>query len=235
MDRAVSAVLVGLASFWLLQRGGPLWEASAPRPAIIEIAAAEFNASALAEVRLPAVVRGYGRLGLAWEPADLLRHLATIPLSRPRTRTSDGTFLYGEADAEGQGPDPELIDARSFMTHMQGGNGSWSYFKRSVNGWPSLRGELRGLQRLAVRERGAESAAGPPPSANLWLGSAGSAASLHYDHDHNLVVQLAGRKHWRLLPPAVGARLPLHSSLGASWRQALRVRGTAAAERVMRG
>ena len=36
---------------------------------------------------------------------------------------------------------------------------------------------------------------------NLWIGSANVSASLHYDLEHNMHVQISGSKEWTILPP----------------------------------
>uniref|UniRef100_A0A7S3BRB2 JmjC domain-containing protein n=1 Tax=Haptolina ericina TaxID=156174 RepID=A0A7S3BRB2_9EUKA len=48
-------------------------------------------------------------------------------------------------------------------------------------------------------------------AANLWLGDGGMSSSLHYDGFDNLLVQLAGEKHIRLLPPELHPRLRYRS------------------------
>lgn len=67
------------------------------------------------------------------------------------------------------------------------------------------------------------------PNINLWFGSAGVVAVLHYDIEHNLFVQLRGEKVFYIAEPAaalwlgegdVGSGLHWHSSQHPSWRQA---------------
>lgn len=41
------------------------------------------------------------------------------------------------------------------------------------------------------------------PELNLWASSTNATSTMHYDVDHNVVVQVHGRKHWLLLPPSM--------------------------------
>jgi hypothetical protein len=55
---------------------------------------------------------------------------------------------------------------------------------------------------------------------NIWLGSANATATPHVDAEHNVFVQLAGRKAFTLLPPGAWRALGVHSRLHPCWRQA---------------
>lgn len=55
----------------------------------------------------------------------------------------------------------------------------------------------------------------------MWLSSANVSATLHYDTEHNVLVQLVGRKRVTLFPPSQHKRLYLHSALHPSWRQCM--------------
>lgn len=48
--------------------------------------------------------------------------------------------------------------------------------------------------------------------ANLWLGSAATAAAMHFDLSHNLFFLSSGRKRFRLLPPSSHRAIRLHPS-----------------------
>ena len=54
---------------------------------------------------------------------------------------------------------------------------------------------------------------------SLWFSSAGSTTAIHYDHEHNMFVQLSGRKRFTLVSPKHHNKLHLHPSLHPSWRQ----------------
>jgi hypothetical protein len=48
---------------------------------------------------------------------------------------------------------------------------------------------------------------GDEPLLQAWLGPAGTLSNLHWDRAHNILVQVAGAKRFRLFPPAAGAAL----------------------------
>ncbi len=49
--------------------------------------------------------------------------------------------------------------------------------------------------------------AAQPHDVVLWAGSAGTRSGLHFDHAHNLLTQIAGRKHVILAPPEASSLL----------------------------
>jgi hypothetical protein len=57
-------------------------------------------------------------------------------------------------------------------------------------------------------------------ASNLWIGATGVAATMHYDLQHNLVLQASGEKRWIVFPPSVHAMLRLHPRWHGSQRQA---------------
>ena len=59
---------------------------------------------------------------------------------------------------------------------------------------------------------------------NIWLGTANATASLHVDAEHNVFLQLMGRKEFTLMPSAAWRVLGVHSRLHPCWRQARRRR-----------
>ena len=55
--------------------------------------------------------------------------------------------------------------------------------------------------------------------ANVWLTSAGATAAPHYDMEHNVLVQLAGRKRVTFVAPKHYESMHLYPSPHPSWRQ----------------
>ena len=59
-------------------------------------------------------------------------------------------------------------------------------------------------------------------SANAWVGPAHTVTPLHVDPEHNLLVQVVGRKYVRLLAPSERERVYPHAQ-GSRWANASRV------------
>jgi hypothetical protein len=55
---------------------------------------------------------------------------------------------------------------------------------------------------------------------NVWMGSANTTAAVHYDHEHNVFLQLQGEKSFLILEPTAALQLRLFSSLHPRWRHA---------------
>lgn len=73
-----------------------------------------------------------------------------------------------------------------------------------------------GLQQLWLSTQG--TAELPEPRVTLCL--AGAQTHTHFDSDHNLFVQLWGRKRWYLVPPAGGQQLCPYPRLHPLWHKA---------------
>ncbi|KAH6636912.1 cupin-like domain-containing protein [Chaetomium tenue] len=56
-----------------------------------------------------------------------------------------------------------------------------------------------------------------PDAVNLWIGNGRSVTALHRDNYENVYVQVAGRKHFVLLPPACQAGVGERGLRGAVW------------------
>lgn len=65
---------------------------------------------------------------------------------------------------------------------------------------------------------GGRSSPPTPPEVNLWIGSAGSTAAMHYDTSHNFHIVLHGTKRFVLRPPSV-ALAGLYPSVHPYYRQ----------------
>ena len=56
-------------------------------------------------------------------------------------------------------------------------------------------------------------------ASNLWIGASGVSATMHYDLQHNIVVQASGTKRWIAFPPERHGMFRLHPRWHGSQRQ----------------
>ena len=56
-------------------------------------------------------------------------------------------------------------------------------------------------------------------ASNLWIGASGVSATMHYDLQHNIVVQASGTKRWIVFPPERHGMFRLHPRWHGSQRQ----------------
>ncbi|SPQ21880.1 50e773cd-5d29-43ee-81db-43ecf6ad73dd [Thermothielavioides terrestris] len=103
----------------------------------------------------------------------------------------------------------------------------------------NLRHEYRRLQahvpgdiafaRVALAAAAGPAAAGArgggPDAVNLWIGNSRSVTALHRDAYENLYVQVAGRKHFTLLPPAFQPGVNERLLRGARYRRVVGAAG----------
>lgn len=57
------------------------------------------------------------------------------------------------------------------------------------------------------------------PAVNAWVSSAGAVTTPHYDMEHNVFVQVHGRKRFTLFPPSEFAKFGLYPASHPHWRQ----------------
>jgi hypothetical protein len=119
------------------------------------------------------------------------------------------------------------IERAEFLRRLAADSDGHVYVSRSIGDsakfGDALRARLKPLAPLltaAEREQGRADAGEEVEGLNIWIGSPNATATLHYDGEHNMHVQVAGRKEWTILPPRMLPATRLHPLGHPSQRQA---------------
>ncbi|KAK7910853.1 hypothetical protein PG985_013334 [Apiospora marii] len=125
--------------------------------------------------------------------------LASVEKHAP-TLDENGNTVFAKPHEEDQ-PFPDFIEYLTKQETDPGFRGSEIRYAQTQN--DNLRHEYRALfdqvqrsvpfARIALQQ--------DPDAINLWIGNARSVTALHRDNYENVYVQVAGRKHFVLLPP----------------------------------
>jgi len=78
----------------------------------------------------------------------------------------------------------------------------------------SLRSDLKPDRHLYFTEEDAEEA-----QQHIWLSTKGVKTHTHFDSDHNIFVQLVGRKKWTLYPPSAALNLCPYPRVHPMWHK----------------
>jgi hypothetical protein len=153
-------------------------------------------------VSRPAIVSGMlaGWPALTWTPEALRRRVGDAEVEYQGGRAANPAFEEAMPSHTRRGPFSGFIDQ---ITAPGAGNDVYMTAynaARNAAAFAPLAADLRPLDAFLTPTGGALD--GMP-----WIGAAGSFTPLHHDLTNNLIVQVVGRKRFRLAPPSETAKL----------------------------
>jgi hypothetical protein len=131
-----------------------------------------------------------------WSPEYLKRRIGPAVVEYQAGRAANTRFEIDKAAHRTQGPFDGFIDA---ITSSAGNDAYLTAYNAS--------GNAAALAPLAEDMGPLEKFLTPGEGGMFWVGPAGTLTALHHDLTNNLIAQIVGRKHLRILPPSEVAKL----------------------------